>query len=222
MSQLKSISLCVPVPDMHERSSWVVLHNLESVTFRRSPVDCVTAVLKRLFGVYSTAHTLAFMQPLLKCHEIAKFDFRQIYVTTERDDEVEAFAEAWPRIEELLLCAPVNPRSVIVLAVKCPNLRRLQFLDINLATVPSLESIAHIRPHGLERLHTEHVSAVDLESSARFLERLFPSIAKVFYGNEDGAVELYPFLLRMMRDREDAEFLLESAQADVYLEEDSE
>ncbi|KZT28019.1 hypothetical protein NEOLEDRAFT_1239786 [Neolentinus lepideus HHB14362 ss-1] len=240
MSQLKSISLRVRDLDLGDRSAWPTFPNLESITFNRSPLNCVVAVLQQLsttrlahltlesdFGdrigapprvfeelfsalvqskqtlktvrisdIFSFVDNLEFMRPLFQCHEIEEFDFRKLIASTEMDEAMEDLARAWPKIEKLQLCCRINPRSLVVFARECRNLRRLHVSHINMIDIPSMNSIAQVEPHGLQMLYTDYVGAVDLVGGTRFLERLFPSLAQKFYGNEPEAMELYPFLLQ--------------------------
>lgn len=162
-----------------------------------------TLKVVRIVNIFAFAHDLEFLCPLLECHEMTEFDFRFLIPSSEMDNDISHLANAWPRLEKLLISCRINPRSLVVLARECPCLQHVRVGHINMIELPPLDTYEEICPHGLQSLRTETVGVVDLVEGMAFLESLFPALAhnNADDGLRDG-LDFYMFLRQVRKDRQ--------------------
>lgn len=134
--------------------------------------------------------------PLLALRNIQIASITSLYTTFSiGDDDIAAFAQAWPRLKSLNLCyssggcgpgwPPMpspTPSSFLALATSCPDLKevRVRRIVVRHDTLPDLDKIDALpRQHGLECLDTQHGDLEDamVPEFAQWLDRLFPHLA---------------------------------------------
>ena len=190
MPQLKQLCLAVipPLDSVHS--------SLASICQHIGP-HVLTCFRVQLCGLRSSPPLLmALLEPLLPFASLEELEFLFEEHLPIRDDDLERFARAWPKLRTLVLMqfdarrwfpddtlpgSVVRPtmRGLVELARGCPVLDRLRIPDLDASTLPQGNSVP-LLGNGLLHLCISNLVGADDEEKqfdvAVALDRLFPGL----------------------------------------------
>jgi hypothetical protein len=150
------------------------------------------------------SHSFKALQPLLQLHHLEEFHASSPLVLSV--DDIAAMATAWPNIQCLRLDVTIHPpanelptstfHSLVPVARFCPKLRtlRMMFSDTDLPSTADFPCLSH----PLQEIHLVVQSVRDYVKLAALLDRIFPSLDKVFIDGWHHDEEIRNWVPRMI------------------------